>query len=197
MQGMDWFDRMGHSCIVHAPRLTALIMALAAPIVYAAAEALKLVVAAYSNNTPNTTSSSSLLWPIKWAATRLGKAALFLAGTTLPKPDREALLHKPNVFLGLIPSLLSDAFKQGSKGFFHDIRLTTLPWGLDLSRISTPTVVFQGNADVNVTVNMARWLGRHIPGANVRLFRDEAHFSLVVNHATDILQAMLHTQKAS
>jgi hypothetical protein len=54
--------------------------------------------------------------------------------------------------------------------------------------------VFQGDADVDVTVHMARWLGQHIPGAAVRLLHDEAHFSLVANHAADILEVLL--QKA-
>jgi pimeloyl-ACP methyl ester carboxylesterase len=132
---------------------------------------------------------------LKWATKAVGEAALLVLGATLPKQDRTAMLQHPRVFAALIPTLLSDAFKQGGRGFFADMRLTTLPWDFSLGRIAVPTVVFQGDADVTVTVKMADWLGRHIPGAEVKLYRNEAHFSLIVNHTAEMLKMVL--QKAA
>lgn len=208
LEGMDWFDRFGNSCVVHAPRLTRLSLALAAPFVHLAAEALVRVVSSMTPANPAVADSSpggqassvirrsfgalsSLLYA---AAAGIGNVALYALGLTLPSPDRKALLQHPRVFLRAIPQLLADAFRQGGAGLFADMRITSHPWAFSLSRISAPTVVFQGSDDVVVTVNMARWLGQHIPGAEVRIIPAEAHFSLIVNHAADVLTAM--TQRA-
>jgi pimeloyl-ACP methyl ester carboxylesterase len=67
------------------------------------------------------------------------------------------------------------------------MRLTTQPWQIDLTHISAPALVFQGDADVNVTVAQARWLAGQTKGAQLQLFPGETHFSLVGRHAHDIL----------
>jgi pimeloyl-ACP methyl ester carboxylesterase len=101
-------------------------------------------------------------------------------------------MQQPRKFLRILPAALADVFCQGSRGVFADMRLTTLPWEIDLRSIRAPTVVFQGDADVNVTVNMAKWLQQQIPGADLRLLHDEAHFSLVANHSAAMLSELLH-----
>lgn len=207
VQGMDWLDRFGTSCVAYAPVPTALTLAVLAPFVYAASTLLVHLVSACSSATSSSSPSSSSrgssqassAFPgvglLKWAATAVGEAALFVFGATLPKPDRVAMLRHPRVFASLIPTLLSDAFRQGGRGFFDDMRLTSLLWDFSLSRIAAPTIVFQGEADVNVTVNMAKWLGRHIPGAEVKLYSNEAHFSLIIKHTAEMLKMVL--QKAA
>jgi pimeloyl-ACP methyl ester carboxylesterase len=125
----------------------------------------------------------------------LGKAALYVAAATLPGPDRAALLQKPGVFLGVLPSVVADACRQGHRGLFADMRLTAMPWDFNLASIRAPNVICQGDADVNVTVNMAKWFGGQISGAEVRVFPGEAHLSLLANHAAEVLRMVL--QKAA
>lgn len=208
LEGMDWFDRFGNTCVVHAPRLTRLSLALAAPFLHFAAEALVRLVSAVTRANPAAADSgrgsqagsvisrsgSTLSNLVYAAAAGIGNVVLYALGLTLPGPDRKALLQHPRVFLQAIPQILADTFRQGGAGFFADMSITSHPWAFSLSKISAPTVVFQGSEDVNVTVNMARWLGQHIPGAEVRIIPAEAHFSLVVNHAADVLTAV--TQRA-
>jgi pimeloyl-ACP methyl ester carboxylesterase len=123
----------------------------------------------------------------------LGKAVLYAVAATLPSLDRAALLQQLGVFLQVLPSVLADAFRQGHQGLFADMRLTTLPWDIDLGSIRAPAVVCQGDADVNVTMSMAQWLGEQIPTSEVRVFPGDGHLSLVANHADEVLQILLKT----
>jgi pimeloyl-ACP methyl ester carboxylesterase len=192
---MDCFNRIGFSCIAYAPLLTSLGLALAAPFVRVTAAAASAAVDATDRTAAGSVYSSGggSQGGVQLAgiASVVGKAALWLAGATLPRPDRAALMQQPRKFLRILPAALADSFCQGSRGVFADMRSTTLPWDLNLSSIKAPTVVFQGDADVNVTVNMAQWLQQQIPGAELRLLPDEAHFSLVANHSADMLSELL------
>ncbi|WIA12248.1 hypothetical protein OEZ85_012313 [Tetradesmus obliquus] len=76
---------------------------------------------------------------------------------------------------------------HGSRGLFHEMRLTTQPWAIDLSQITAPALVFQGDADVNVTVPQAKWLAGQLKNVKLQLFPGETHFSLVARHAHGIL----------
>lgn len=231
---MDCFNRLGYSAIAYTPHLVRLGLALAAPVMCAAAESLAGVAAAaagsqgptqgqsgpasHSTGTAHpaasgpavlsgsstdkqgagvvgTTAGQKKQQVLPASSSLLGKAALYVAAATLPGPDRAALLHKPGVFVEVLPSVLADAFRQGHRGVFADMRLTTLPWGFRLASIRAPAVICQGDADVNVTVNMAKWFGEQIPGPEVRIFPGDAHFSLVANHADEVLRMLL--QKAA
>ena len=64
------------------------------------------------------------------------------------------------------------------------------PWGFDVEEISVPVVIFQGEVDENVPVGHAKWLARHIRGAQLRLYPREGHISLVFSHRDDIVAAL-------
>lgn len=198
VQGMDWSNRIGFSCIAYAPWLTSCALALAAPVVRVASAAASAMLTA---STAGTTASGSTCSRsgcsqtgalLSGVASGVGKAALWLAGASLPRPDRAALMQQPRVFLEILPAALFDSFCQGSRGVFADMRLTTLPWDFDLSSIRAPTLVFQGDADVNVTVNMAKWLQQQIPAADLHVLPGEAHFSLEAKHSAGMLSQLLH-----
>lgn len=190
VQGMDWFNRLGFAFVAYAPGLTQLGLTVAAPFVAAAADAVSELCADISRGSRRGDagdscgggSSSSVMW----------KAAAFVGGAALlPAPDRHAVLSRPCLCIQALSAAVADAFRQGSRGFFADMRLTASgPWSFDLSSISAPTVVFQGTSDVNVTLPMARWLSHQIPGAELREVVGEAHFSLVLNHAAEVLRVL-------
>jgi pimeloyl-ACP methyl ester carboxylesterase len=115
------------------------------------------------------------------------RTALQLFGAFMHPADRQTLHQQPAALTQLLPSMLADSVAQGSRGLFHDMRLFTQPWDIDLQQISAPTLVFQGEADVNVTVAQAQWLAGQVQGAQLHLFPGQTHFSLVGMHAQQIL----------
>ncbi|KAF6260563.1 hypothetical protein COO60DRAFT_1459617 [Scenedesmus sp. NREL 46B-D3] len=76
--------------------------------------------------------------------------------------DRQLLMMQPAAFTELLSRMLADSVAQGSGGLFHDMRLTTQPWGISLQQIAAPALVFQGEEDVNMTVAQATWLAEGI-----------------------------------
>ncbi|WIA32376.1 hypothetical protein OEZ86_003208, partial [Tetradesmus obliquus] len=97
------------------------------------------------------------------------------------------LLHGMHWFDRFGYNMIANAPQLGSRGLFHEMRLTTQPWAIDLSQITAPALVIQGYADVNVTVPQAKWLAGQLKNVKLQLFPGETHFSLVARHAHGIL----------
>jgi pimeloyl-ACP methyl ester carboxylesterase len=177
MHGMSAVDRLGFACIAHAPCAAALALALAAPAMAWLPTLARLLAA-----------PAHVGGVVGCAAGAGGRAALWLLLSTLPASDRRALLSQPGEVLQVLPQMLADSMRHGSRGLMQDMRRTTLPWGeFDLHSIRAPTVVHQGDADVNVPLNMGRHLAAHIPDAQLRVVPGAAHFSLVLEHAPTIV----------
>lgn len=115
------------------------------------------------------------------------RAGLHAFSAFLPAADRQVLLQKPSMVFTILPQALADSVAQGSRGLFQDMRLTTLPWGYNLKQIKARTLVFQGDADVNVTVAQAKHLLGQIPDAELHVVPGASHFSLVVCHGHQML----------
>jgi pimeloyl-ACP methyl ester carboxylesterase len=191
---MHWLDRIGYNMIAYAPQLVAVGLALAAPFMAAAGAFARVLSNMHGGRNWSSSSSSgsgSLLSTSgapgarslapegavqeeqqqqqqKFLGMLVGVAScttLQLLGASMHPPDRKMLQQKPAAFTRLLPSMLADSVAQGSRGLFHDMWLTTQPWRIDLKQIAAPTLVFQGEADVNVTVEQAKWLAAQIRGA--------------------------------
>ena len=81
-------------------------------------------------------------------------------------------------------------------GAFVDDDLAALgDWGFDVRDISVPTLIMHGTADRVVPVSHARWLARHLPGAQLRLREGDGHLS-VMNGAADALSWVAQTMTA-
>jgi surfactin synthase thioesterase subunit len=77
----------------------------------------------------------------------------------------------------------------------RDMMLTSNgPWEYDPVDINTkevPAVVFQGTADVNVSLEMAKWWeGKLKGGCTAKFFEGEGHLTLVANHAAEMVAMM-------
>jgi pimeloyl-ACP methyl ester carboxylesterase len=217
LHGLHWFERIGYNMIAYSSQLVALGLGLGAQCVAAAAAVAKVLCTMQGGESWSSSSSGSSSLPLGSGVpgTRstapagavqeeqqqqqqqqglmsmlvgfASRTTLRLLGAFMHPADRQMLQQHSAVFTQLLPSMLADSFAQGSKGLFHDMRLTTQPWKIDLKQITAPTLVFLGEQDVNVTVAQARCLAGQIQGAQLRLFPEETHFSLVGKHAHKIL----------
>jgi pimeloyl-ACP methyl ester carboxylesterase len=119
-----------------------------------------------------------------WSLDRLAALARFrpglflrLAATAQPDVDIRAL-QQPGLRESFLTSYL-EAFRGGSWGVAQDLRLLTQPWDFDLSSIAVPTWVRHGDADTTVPVQHARRYAGAIPGADLRIYPGEGHFSIL------------------
>jgi pimeloyl-ACP methyl ester carboxylesterase len=108
------------------------------------------------------------------------EAAAMLGGgdsgfDTLFSPPDQAILPQLQEFLG---QSFSEALSGGVDGWVDDDLAFVRPWGFDLAAIRVPVLLVHGVQDVFVPVEHARWLARHIPGVEARIFDEEGHLSL-------------------
>lgn len=117
-----------------------------------------------------------------WLATRTGNA-LFRRTPgrvydgfvrTLPAADRD-ILREPFWKAQVIEDVF-ESLAQDGVGFRDDLRIFSEPWGLDYTKVSAPTVIWQGLADTIVPVQVALRLGALIPGARVHRIEGAGHF---------------------
>lgn len=83
----------------------------------------------------------------------------------------------------------------GVGGFVDDDLAAVRPWGFDVGDIRVPTLIMHGTSDRVVPVSHARWLGRHIPSAQLRLREGAGHLS-IMEGAADALAWVAQTMAA-
>jgi pimeloyl-ACP methyl ester carboxylesterase len=105
-----------------------------------------------------------------------------------PEPDR-ALLKRPEVLRGFV-RCFQEACLEGTRGAVHDMHLIARPWGFDPATIAIPTWIWHGEKDANVPAAHARYLSRVIPSCRSTFFPDDAHLSVPLLHAREILSAL-------
>ncbi len=72
-----------------------------------------------------------------------------------------------------------EAFRQGGEGPAVDLHLYTSDWDFDLKDVSVETLLWHGEADHTVPVEMGRYYAASIPGCRARFLPGEGHFSLL------------------
>jgi pimeloyl-ACP methyl ester carboxylesterase len=80
---------------------------------------------------------------------------------------------------------------QGTGGAFHESLLTVTNWGFRLQDINIPVLLWHGEADQNIPVEMARFAARAIPQCEATFYPDEGHLSLFKKQAEEILRALV------
>lgn len=83
-----------------------------------------------------------------------------------------------------------EAFRAGIDGAVRDLRLTVQPWGFDPASISVPTMLWHGELDANVPVEMGRSLAEKIPGCEATFVPGAGHL-VYVTHWEPILSGLL------
>jgi len=103
------------------------------------------------------------------------------------EPDAAALASPATAELR---SAIATCTSFGLECLRDDYSAYLSPWGFEVGEVAVPVVIFQGELDENVPVGHARWLQRHLPAADLRLYPGEGHISLVCEHRPDIVAAI-------
>lgn len=112
----------------------------------------------------------------------------------------EQARRDPRRFIGLIESGLSEpdervvgdvalrrllldtyteALRQGADGWIDDVLAFRKPWEIELTKITSRVLLWHGEDDRFSPVNHTRWLGHHIPQAQVEVQSGIGHFGAV------------------
>ena len=107
----------------------------------------------------------------------------------LPAADREVMSRPGVTQLGI--DAIRDAFRTGSRGPALDYALSMRPWGFRVQDIRVPVYLWHGEADTTVPPAMGRYLAGAIPNCRARFIPNEGHYSLLPNHAGEIITTLL------
>jgi pimeloyl-ACP methyl ester carboxylesterase len=103
--------------------------------------------------------------------------------TLLSPPDAAALTGE---FAEHLYESFRMATKHGVGGWLDDDLAFTRPWGFDIGSISVPVQLWQGDLDLMVPRAHGEWLGRHVPGADVRISPGDGHFTVVEHNIGEV-----------
>lgn len=108
-------------------------------------------------------------------------------GKQLAEPDRQ-LFSTPEIKQFFVEEA-AEAFRQGTKGPAWEGKLLFgEPWGFVPEDISMENIyLWHGELDANVPVSMGRAMADRIPNCQATFYPHEAHLSLLLNHADEIL----------
>jgi pimeloyl-ACP methyl ester carboxylesterase len=82
---------------------------------------------------------------------------------------------------------LREGLAQGAEGAIEDELAVVAPWGIDLASVRVPVSLWSGEQDTDTPLAHGRWLATAIPGAELRLFPEEGHLSLIYGRDREIL----------
>jgi len=102
-------------------------------------------------------------------------------------------LDRPEIRDALL-SEVKEAFRQGSRGPAYELRLYSHRWGFRLRDITMPVHLWQGEADTNVPVSMARYLAKMIPHCRATFYPGEGHL-MAIDRMPEILAALFAAPK--
>lgn len=105
----------------------------------------------------------------------------------LAPADRELLASDD--FRHTLRRVLTEAFRQGTRGPARDFTLEARPWGVPLDEIRVPVELWHGEDDRVVAAEQSRILGRLLPLAVSHFVGGEGHFSLLASHAEELLRS--------
>ena len=91
----------------------------------------------------------------------------------------------------LLRASTREAFRVGTAGALHELRLLSQPWGQEPKAMDVRVTVWHGEEDGIVPSGMGRDLAARMPSAELRLLRGEGHISLPVRHGEEILRDLL------
>jgi pimeloyl-ACP methyl ester carboxylesterase len=97
-----------------------------------------------------------------------------------------AILRDPRVKQQYIDAN-REAYRIGPDGVTMDKILTMKPWKFKLEDISIEVHLWHGEADKVVPPGMGHFLASTLPNCRAKFIPDESHFSLLPNHAQEIL----------
>jgi pimeloyl-ACP methyl ester carboxylesterase len=107
-------------------------------------------------------------------ANMTGDEVVAAFGGLLSDVDRSALSGE---LADSIAATCRRAVSAGIAGWRDDDLAFVKDWGFDLSAITTPVSIWQGQQDRMVPFAHSQWLAAHVPGARLNLYPDQGHLS--------------------
>jgi pimeloyl-ACP methyl ester carboxylesterase len=105
-------------------------------------------------------------------------------------PDRKSILL-PGI-KELMAASLVEALRPGARGSAYDGTLLGRPWEFNLEDIKFPMIyLWHGELDKQVPVTVGRAVAEKLAQCKATYYPGEGHISLIVNHAQDILKALI------
>lgn len=101
----------------------------------------------------------------------------------------QAILAQPPV-RAMFAEDVPEAFRQGVRGFAHDLRLLANPWGFRLQDIETAVQLWHGEDDLVIPVGVARRAAATLPRCRAVFLQGAGHF-LVLDHWREILLSLV------
>lgn len=80
-----------------------------------------------------------------------------------------------------------EGLAPGGEGFVEDYLAVMAPWRVDLGRVRVPVTLWWGEQDRVIPAAHGRWLAGVIPGAELRLFPEDGHFSLQFGRDREVI----------
>ncbi len=107
------------------------------------------------------------------------------------EPDRKAF-QIPGISEIMAASLV-EALRPGTKGAAYDgMLIGQQNWGFPLEKINFSKIyLWHGELDNQISVSSVRLLTERLAHCEASYYPDEGHLSLIVNHASDILETLL------
>ncbi|HZP10406.1 alpha/beta hydrolase [Methyloceanibacter sp.] len=113
-----------------------------------------------------------------WSLRNVVKWSPGLAYRVLQKrvaPSDRALLSRAEVKANL-QQAIREGLRPGIRGALQDLRLFCSPWGLALSDIEVPSVVWQGSDDTIVPPNASYHLAAQLPYCRLDVIQEAGHY---------------------
>lgn len=106
----------------------------------------------------------------------------------LPDVDRK-ILERPDVWAAMRDDF-KEAFRQGSRGPAHDMKLYLRRWDVDPSTIPNEVLLWHGDVDETVPISNGRYMAKVIPNARATFYPGEGHL-LIFDRMEEFERALL------
>jgi pimeloyl-ACP methyl ester carboxylesterase len=107
---------------------------------------------------------------------------------SFPAVDRAALEERGSIVDAV--AFVKESMRQGAQGCLQDYRVFGSPWGFDLSEVTVPVQIWEGEEDTTGPPEYRELLLRHLPRAQLSLVPGEGHLSLLQHQAPAILSLL-------
>ena len=107
-------------------------------------------------------------------------------------PESDSIILTEAAVKKYLIEIVRESFRQGNLGPTHDGKLYGQPWGFNLEDIDFKKVyLWHGELDINVPISMGRAMAEAIPNCTATYYPNEGHFSIIFNHAQEILKTLV------
>ena len=106
---------------------------------------------------------------------------------SLPDVDKR-ILERPEVWAATRDDF-KEAFRQGSRGAAHDMKLYLRRWDIDPTMIPNEVLLWHGDVDETVPISNGRYMAKTIPNCRATFYPGEGHL-LIFERMDEIEDAL-------